>query len=260
MAPVLPPSPHPSPVLASPLQPSITLLASGDVAAGGAASTETPHGLPLAPQSTWHPPSGCTWAPIPTGNKKSPAYNYFVAEYNSAGEMDRRTFVCVHKDHLGHPSGRVAYAGGPTNLNRHLKDCHDIEESLSRGDASSTGRGKGVRAEQGLISTLLRAPPKPYSRHHCTQRAFYFKQVDKFISSLSPESLVEDPSYVAMIAAANPLLTTLSRSSLSRATSSRFQALHDEVRAALDCVSVCHVNTDMWTSLANEPFGSFVIS
>jgi len=81
-----------------------------------------------------------------------------------------------------------------------------------------------------------------------------------FISSLSPESLVEDPSYVAMIAAANPRLTTLFRSTLSRATSCRFQELHDEARAGLDCVSVCHVKTDMWTSLANEPFGSFVIS
>jgi len=80
------------------------------------------------------------------------------------------------------------------------------------------------------------------------------------ISSLCPEALVEDPSYVAMIAAANPRLTTLSRFTLTRATSSRFQALHDEARAALDCVYVCHVNTDMWTSLANEPFGSFVIS
>jgi len=73
-----------------------------------------------------------------------------------------------------------------------------------------------------------------------------------FISSLSPESLVEDPNYVAIIAEANPRLTTLSRSTLSRATSSRSQALHDEERAALDCVSVCHVNTDMWTSLASE--------
>jgi len=81
-----------------------------------------------------------------------------------------------------------------------------------------------------------------------------------FISSLSPESPVEDPSYVAMISAANPRLTTLSRSTLSRATSSRFQVLHDEARAALDCVSVCHVNTDIWTSLANEPFRSFAVS
>ena len=140
MAPVLPPSPHPSPVLASPIQLSRTPLASGDVAAGGAASTETSDGLPLAPQSTRHPPSGSTWAPTPTGNKKSPAYNNIVAEYNSAGEMDRRTFVCVHKDHLGHPSGRVAYAGGPTNLNRHLKGFHGIEESPSRGHASSSVR------------------------------------------------------------------------------------------------------------------------
>jgi len=81
-----------------------------------------------------------------------------------------------------------------------------------------------------------------------------------FISSLSPELLVEDPCYVEMIAAADSRLTTLSRSTLSRATSSRFQALHDQARAALDCVSVCRVNTDMWSSLANEPFGSFVVS
>jgi len=55
-----------------------------------------------------------------------------------------------------------------------------------------------------------------------------------FISSLSPDSLVEDPSYIAVIAAANPRLTTLSGSTLSRAPSSRFQALHEESRAALD--------------------------
>ena len=95
-------------------------------------------------------------------------------------------------------------------------------------------RGQGVRAEQGLISTFFRALRKAYLRHHSTQRAFYSKQVDMFISSLSPDSLAEDPSYIAMIAAANPRLTTLSGSTLSRATSSRFQALHEETRAALD--------------------------
>jgi len=86
--------------------------------------------------------------------------------------MDGRIFVCVLKDHLGHPSGRVAYAGGPTNLNRQLKDCHGLEEAPSCGHAFSTGRRYGVRAEQGLICTFLRAPPKPFSRHHFTQRAF----------------------------------------------------------------------------------------
>jgi len=80
------------------------------------------------------------------------------------------------------------------------------------------------------------------------------------ISTLSPESLVEDPAYVAMIANANPHWSTLSRSTLSRATSTRFRELQGDTRATLSGVTICHVNTDMWTSLANEPFGSFLVS
>jgi len=77
---------------------------------------------------------------------------------------------------------------------------------------------------------------------------------------LSPESLVEDPAYVAMIANANPHWSTLSRSTLSRATSTRFRELQGDARATLSGVTICHVNTDMWTSLENEPFGSLVVS
>lgn len=63
---------------------------------------------------------------------------------------------------------------------------------------------------------------------------------------------------MSLFASANRRLKTLSRRSLSRALDAR-RTLHSEgSRDALSRVSVCHVNSDMWTSLANEPFASFV--
>ena len=63
-----------------------------------------------------------------------------------------------------------------------------------------------------------------------------------------------------MNAVSNPHLSTLSRSTLTRSTSTGFQELQDDARATLRGVTICQINTDMWMSLANEPFWSFVVS
>lgn len=128
--------------------------------------------------------------------------------------MNRRIVVSVLTEHRGHPPGRWVYTCGPTSLNRYLKDFQAMEESPTRCHAPSTERGQGAHAEPGPISTYFLAPPKPYSRHNFTQQAFYSKLVDTFISSLNSESLVEDPSFSCILAAANPRLTKFSRSTL----------------------------------------------
>jgi len=63
-----------------------------------------------------------------------------------------------------------------------------------------------------------------------------------------------------MNAVSNTHLSTLSRSTLTRSTSTGFQELQDDARATLSGVTICQINTDTWMSLANEPFGSFVVS
>ena len=78
------------------------------------------------------------------------------------------------------------------------------------------------------------------------------------ISNLSLASIVDDEAYVSMITAANPRLSVVPRTTLFRATKRRFRDHQVRVRAALTDEDVCHVNSDMWTSTANEDFGSFV--
>ena len=51
-----------------------------------------------------------------------------------------------------------------------------------------------------------------------------------------------------------------SRSTLSRAVTSRFKRHQLQVRTSLKDLDVCHVNSDMWTSTANDAYGSFVVS
>jgi len=53
------------------------------------------------------------------------------------------------------------------------------------------------------------------------------------LSTLSPESIVDDEAYVSMIAAANPRLLTMSRRTLARALSSRWQLHQDGAREEL---------------------------
>jgi len=50
------------------------------------------------------------------------------------------------------------------------------------------------------------------------------------------------------------------RSTLSRAIISRYERHQQEVRASLKDIDICHINSDMWTSSANEAYGSFVVS
>jgi len=100
----------------------------------------------------------------------------------------------------------------------------------------------------------------PFSSAHPQQQAFNERQIDMIMSTLSPASIVDDEAYVSMITAANPWLSFVSRTTLCRAITMRFRDRQVRVRAALTDVDVCHVNSDMWTSTANEALGSFVAS
>jgi len=161
--------------------------AAGDDDGSGSSSSAAPCGLPLTPQSSWRPPTGCTWTSVPVGNKRSPVYSYFVVQYDRAGFMYSRAYFCIHKDHKGRPTGRVVHANGVTNLRRLLKDHHDILDEnrpplgaahSSRGRAGAALQGDqggqaGVRAGAGRIISYFRAAPKPYTLNHSTQREFY---------------------------------------------------------------------------------------
>jgi len=91
-------------------------------------------------------------------------------------------------------------------------------------------------------------------------REFNNRQLDMIISTLSPASIVDDESYVSMIRAANPRRSVMGRSSVTRGVTRRFKSHQATVRAAMTDVSICHVNSDMWTSAANKACGSFVVT
>jgi len=64
-------------------------------------------------------------------------------------------------------------------------------------------------------------------------------------SMLSPESIVDDESYVSRIAAASPRPSMISRRSLFRAVATRCQCHQDGVRVTIASVGVSHANSDM---------------
>jgi len=107
-------------------------------------------GLPLAPPASWRVPEGCGWRPVPQGKKKSPVYAYFVCEYRTDGGavMDSTRYICVQKDHNGHPL-RVAHCKGTANLKQHLVGKHDVVESSThlggRGAGECSSGSGGVR-------------------------------------------------------------------------------------------------------------------
>ena len=106
-----------------------------------------------------------------------------------------------------------------------LVAAHSSHGPAGAGPQGDEGGQAGVRAGAGSIISYFRASPEPYTLSHSTQRAFVKKQVYMITSTPSPQSLVADPAYVAMIAIANPHLSTMSRSTRSPATSSRFREL-----------------------------------
>lgn len=265
-----PTSPLPPPLLPGPpaLIPSST---TGEVpiepllVPPGAASSESsnagPGVLPLAPWASWKTPPGTTWTSMPTGQKKSRAYDYFVAEYNSRGTMNATHFICVHRDHQGLPMPRVAHANGTANQRRHLKNAHGIEAEMpSASDALALQIRARVGAEQQRPATYFGAAPLQYPSGDPAQKKFYAAQLEMLISTLSPEAIVDDPAYVAMTVAANLRLSTLSQRSLSRALGTRWDLHTSSAREKLSHVGLCHVSCDRWTSLANEPFASFVVT
>jgi len=78
-------------------------------------------GLPLAPRASWQVSEGSVWGPVPQGKKKSPVYAYFVCAFNKegSGAVDPTRYICVHKDHNGHPV-RMAHCKVTANLKQHL--------------------------------------------------------------------------------------------------------------------------------------------
>lgn len=134
-----------------------------------------------------------------------------MAEYNCTGDIQPTYCVCVHRDHKGLADARAAHGKGTTNLRRHLKDNHGIEakSGLAAVASSDTTRAH-VGAHQQDITHFFGAAPAPYLSQHPNQLKFYEAQLDMVISSLSPESIVDDSAYMSMIAAANPRLRTLS--------------------------------------------------
>jgi len=181
-------------------------------------------------------------------------------------------YICVHKDHKGLPSraSRVTHSSGTTNLLRHLKDHHGVDlttAQTTRPAASVPGTVsvEPTRAFQGPIAGQGQLPmffksQKTFHPTHPVQKAFNERQVDMVVSSLFPESIVDDEAYVSMIFSANPRLTVASRSTLSGTVTSRLKRHQLRVRTFLKDLDVCHVNSDMWTSTANDAYGSFVVS
>ena len=230
--------------------------------------------LPLAPRSSWRPGTGIKWGAVPAGKRRSPAYAYFRSEFKvpMGGMVNPGQYICVHKDHKGLPSRAscVTLSSGMTNLLRHLKDHHGVDLTTApttRPAASVPGMVsvEPTRAFQGPIAGQGQLPmffksQKTFHPTHPVQKAFNERQVDMVVSTLCPESIVDDEAYVSMIFAANPRLTVASRSTLSRAVTSRFKRHQLRVRTSLKDLDVCHVNSDMWTSTANDAYGSFVVS
>ena len=231
-------------------------------------------GLPLAPRASWQVPEGFVWGPVPQGKKKSPVYAYFVFEFNKdgSGAVDPTRYICVHKDHKGHPV-RVAHYKATANPKQHLVGKHGVTVSSTHvGGHAAGGRSSGPRGggpavanaspslEQARLPSYLKLQLAPMSPSHPQQQIFSNRQLDMIVSTLSPASIVDDESYVSMIHAANPRLSVMSRSSVGRAVTRRFKGHQELVRAALTDVGVCHVNSDMWTPAANEAFGSFVVT
>jgi len=200
---------------------------------------------------------------VPVGKKKSPVYAYFVIEYNDPGGVivDPAHYICIHADHKGLPV-RVAHCNMTTNLNRHLLQKHGIKlmRNSTACDADSSAGAAPSGTEQTSLPMYFKSHMPRFSSAHPQQQSFNERQLDMVISTLSPESIVDDEAYVSMIAAANPRLSVMSRRSLSRAVTTRFQCHQAGMRAALTSAGVCHANSDMWTSAANDAFGSFVVS
>jgi len=215
---------------------------------------------------------------MPPGKKRSPVYSYFVAEYyeSGGGAVDPTKYVCVHEDNKGFPV-RVAHCNTTTNLAHHLADKHGVKLNSKSGsvnavagvvgEASSGSDGHDGRAasagstmEQGRLPMYFKSHLVPLPSTHPQQQKFNDRQLDMIISTLSPAAIVGDEAYVSMIRAANPRLSVMSRSTLGRAITNRFKCHQESVRVELTGVNVCHVNSDMWTSAANEAFGSFVAS
>jgi len=99
----------------------------------------------------------------------------------------------------------------------------------------------------------------PFPSAHPQQQEINERQIDMIISNMSPASIVDYEAYVSMITAANPQLSVVSRTALFPAIKRRFRDHQALVLAALTDVDVCHVNSYMWTSTADEAFGSFVV-
>jgi len=162
----LPPAPSPPPPPSSSPPPPSSLLSpttthtvpSPIPSTALSAAASDAGALPLAPQTLWRPPEGCSWAPVPAGKRRSWVYAYFVAEYDNTGEPVAGVFLCVHKDHHGLPT-RVAHANGTTNLRRHLKDKHGIEGETLLRLAARLGRVADVSAQSRQTSRRFSQPP-----------------------------------------------------------------------------------------------------
>jgi len=259
--------PATTPTTATPMPPSAAPTPSdGDDSSTG--------GLPLAPRASWQVPEGSVWGPVPQGKKKSPVYAYFVCEFNKdgSGAVYPTRYICVHKDHNGHPV-RVAHCKVTANLKQHLVGKHGVTvSSMHVGGHAAGGRSSGPcgggpavanarpSLEQARLPSYLKSQLAPMSPSHLQQQMFNNRQLDMIVSTLSPASMVDDESYKSIIHAANSLLSVMSRSSVGHAVTRRFKGHQELVRAALTDVGVCHVNSDMWTSAANEAFGSFVVT
>jgi hypothetical protein len=158
--------------------------------------------LPLSSKETWAVPKGKTWGAVPKGKKKSPVYDYYVAEFDDSGKGKALpAYVCIHAGHHGRPDARIRRNGTTTNLLRHLKDQHRVDlkehigvDNIARGGAAVHCGGTSAKPSryQPTISSYTTMSAAPYSAKHPIQLRFLESQVDMIVDTLSPESIVEN--------------------------------------------------------------------
>jgi hypothetical protein len=125
------------------------------------------------------------------------------------------------------------------------------------GGAAAVGRGNTSSGSREVIAAYFDSRASSYKPSHPMQHKVNSAQVNLLVSTHCAEPSVANDEFKTLIAILDPRAGLMSRRGVSREVQNLIVAPVAHLKSELFDAAIVHINTKMWTSFANEPFGSF---
>ena len=170
--------------------------------------------------------------------KQSPVWQFFELKEISSGDgKKKKKAVCKLCDGL-----ELAYGGGTTNLQSHLRAKHSKEYN----EATGTSVEAGPKQKTLSGSYFKRCPPDRANK--------ITTLIAEFVSrDLRPISVVDGPGFTRLMNFLEPGYQVSPRPHLTKVSHELYDSLKEKVANSLVNKNVA-ITTDLWTSRATESY------